>query len=125
MGWIKDVLHCRRAVREVDTLSERDLHELGLSRDEARAFARIPPEVTARVARMASVYGLGADDIQHDIPGYRALVAACATCGRAGECRDRLEDAARLTPADMAFCPNAATFGRLASSPSPYRRFAF
>ncbi len=110
MGWINNVLQCRRAVREVDALSERDLNELGLSRDEVRAFARTSPEVTARVARMASVFGLEAADIQRDIPGYRDLVASCATCGRAGECRDRLQDAAHLTPDDVDFCPNAPAY---------------
>jgi hypothetical protein len=109
-GWIRDVLACRRAVREVDALSVRDLNELGLSRDEARTFARTSCEVTARVAGMASVYGLEADDIQRDAPAYRELVAACATCSRVGECRDRLKDAPHLTPDDVVFCPNAKVY---------------
>ncbi len=121
-GWIRDVLACRRAVREVDALSERDLGELGLSRSEARSFARVSPEVTARVAGMASVYGLGAADIQRDIPAYRELVAACATCRRGEDCRDRLRDADQLAPGDVAFCPNAPTFRRLAFGTPPRPR---
>lgn len=109
-GWIEDMLARWQAEREVDALSARDLTELGLSRPEAHTLARTPPEVTGRVARMASVFGLTTADIQRDLPTYRELVAACATCSHVGECRDRLQDAAQLSPDDVEFCPNAKVY---------------
>ncbi len=124
VGWFQELLARWQAVSEIDALSERDLDELGLSRSQARALARTPPTVTDRVARMTSVYGLTAGDMQRDVPGYRDLVAACATCGCAATCRDMLQEAARLSPDDVAFCPNAAVYSQKAGHQTdPLSRF--
>jgi hypothetical protein len=123
LDWLRDYLQQRAARREAAALSASDLQNIGLTRAEAEALFSMPPEITGRVARMASVYELTRADIRRDGAAYRDLVAGCALCSRVRECGERLADVSQLSPGDVSFCPNSAAFARLASRPFTRRAF--
>ncbi len=110
---IKELMARWHAMREVDSMTDRDLDDLGMTRGQVNRFVRMPRDVPDRVAAMAGIFGLSADQIKADHGRYLDLLDTCGTCGHRGACIRRLDgDPAQ---AQDRFCPNAAEFRNMAA----------
>jgi len=111
---IKEWQAHRRLENEIAAMPVGEIAGMGLTRQDLRATARMPPEQIARMERMASVFGLpegwqGAD------PALAADVSrTCANCSANSTCRHVMAD---LDDADLrelaGFCPNAGTYAAM------------
>ncbi len=101
----------KRAADEeaVLALSERELADLGVSRDQALALVRMPPEVPERVAAMAKIFGVTEADLAGNRADWEELLTTCAACAETRICRRFLARDER-DPANARFCPNAPHF---------------
>ena len=107
---IKTLVHRWRDLKEVASLSPRDLDDLGMSRAQVEAFVRMPHDVPDRVAAMAQIFGLTPEQIEADHPAYIDLLYTCGQCKTRTACRAVLDRGAGSHPADAAFCLNKTAF---------------
>ncbi len=91
-------------------LSDRDLADLGLGRDQALNLMRLPDDVPGRVAAMGAIFGLSEAELTRDRGQWEDLLHTCAACRATGPCRRFLDRGAAADPAEADFCPNAAAF---------------
>lgn len=100
-------------IKSLEALTDRDLADLGMTRDQVRDFILMPPDVPNRVARMAAIFGIPEADLKAHHADYLELLGTCAHCTDRAACSVilRNEDVAR--PQDAAFCPNGERFAAL------------
>jgi hypothetical protein len=101
-----------RELAEIQDLSEADLNDLALSRDQLRALVEIPPDVADRVARMAQIFGLTPEDLTADRGEYVDVLATCSTCQTRAECAHEMAKGDAADAENCGFCVNAGTFAR-------------
>jgi len=107
---LKSLLKRWRDTADVESLTERDLSDLGVTRDQVRRFVRMPPDVPNRVVAMGAIYGLSEGELRRNHQTWTDLLEICATCPDRGACRHVLAKAALANPRDAAFCPNRDNF---------------
>ena len=107
---IKTLLHRWHDLAEVSALSDRDLDDLGMTRDQVERFVRMPADVPDRVAAMGEIFGISAEELKRDHNTWLDLLQTCGTCHERGACAHVLERGALSRPQDCGFCPNAAAF---------------
>lgn len=95
--------------------TDRDLAELGLTRDQADRLARLPRTVPERMTAMAAIFGLTPEDLERNRAGWIEIAETCAECRHKGECRDMLAKGEAATRDDTGFCPNAAHYAGLSA----------
>lgn len=115
---IKALMGRWQDLKEVDSLSERDLDDLGMSRDQVRAFIRMPHDIADRVKHMAEIFGIGEEELHLNHESYVEILSTCGTCKERGKCSHLLAHAATAKPADAGFCLNAETFAAQAAQPA-------
>lgn len=103
-----------RDQREIDALSDREVEDLGLTRDQLRAFARVPMDVPERLVAMAAIFGLTEADVKRNYADYLELLEVCAQCGARRECAETLDHFTTAKPASCGFCPNSTSYERMA-----------
>ena len=104
-------LHSRiKALAEIDNLSESDLTDLGLNRDQMRMLVAIPRDVGDRVAAMARLFGVDPAGLQADRSEFVDVLAKCSQCQVLGQCAHELAKGDAADPENCGFCVNAATF---------------
>lgn len=113
---IRTLLHRLSEVKEVNALSDRDLSDLGLSRDQVMQFLHMPTDITERVTAMGAIFGVPEADLKRDHAQWIDLLTTC------GHCADRKACSAVLgsdhpQPADCGFCGNRRSFADLALHP--------
>ena len=113
---IKTLLTRWHDFNEVDSLSDRDLADLGMSREQVRAFAQMPPDVGQRVTAMATIFGVPEADLKRDHSQWVELLSSCSRCGDRVACGQALARGEITRPEDAGFCPNRGTFTGLARS---------
>lgn len=111
---IKTLVHRWRDLKEVASLSDRDLDDLGMTRDQVEAFVRMPQDVPDRVAAMAQIFGLTGAQIKANHDAYIDLLYTCGQCKDRGACRKVLDHAELARPADAGFCRNKTAFEQAA-----------
>ncbi|MEY4981746.1 MAG: hypothetical protein RIR62_12 [Pseudomonadota bacterium] len=111
---VRDFLLKWRERTEIDALTDRDLRDLGLSRDQVRTIARMPADSAARMAAMARLFGITAAALTRDHALYHELLCACGSCKDRAACALVLDKGDLARPSDCAFCPNAQSFAALA-----------
>lgn len=94
----------------VAALDDRELADLGLTRDQALNLARLPAWVPDRVAAMGRLFGLAEADLIRDRGLWEDLLLTCRDCRQLAACRRLLDRDDRPEPTEAAFCPNAARF---------------
>jgi hypothetical protein len=99
-----------RDLAEVSALSDRDLMDLGVSRDQAMQLASLPDDVPGRVAAMGKIFGIPEDDLHRDRATWQELLAVCHQCRELRACRSLMDRAETATPGDVGFCPNWTQF---------------
>lgn len=115
---IKALLERWHDVKEINALSERDLDDLGMSRDQVQAFARMPRDISERVSHMAAVFGLSDAEIHMNHEAYLGLLTTCGSCRARNQCTHVLAKGALAVPAEATFCLNAENFAAQAAHPA-------
>lgn len=115
---IRTLIHRLLEVTEADALSDRDLLDLGISRDQLRAFLRMPKDLTERVTAMAAIFGVPEGDLKRNSPQWIDLLATCGHCADRGACRKVLDRGRAARPEEATFCGNRAVFADLAQHPA-------
>jgi hypothetical protein len=111
---IKALLQRWQEVKEIEALTDRDLDDLGMSRDQIRAFAAMPRDVADRVSAMGAIFGIPAAELRRDHAQWLDLLETCGHCGDRGACAVALAQGDLTHPRDCGFCPNRAAFAALA-----------
>jgi hypothetical protein len=111
---IRDFMLRWRELQEIEALTDRDLDDLGMTRDQVETFARMPRDTASRMAAMAALFGIPAADLKRDHALYQEMLCTCGTCSDRAACALVLERGELARPSDCAFCPNAASFAALA-----------
>lgn len=101
-----------RRIAVPEALSDEDLADLGLNRDDYRILVKGGPGARNRLVAMARTFGLSEADIDKHRGVALDLAEACATCGEARTCQKAIEGRGEL-PVDR--CPNAAIYRMLAA----------
>ena len=111
---IRSLLDRLHEVQEVNALSDRDLDDLGMSREQVLDFVRMPRDITERVNAMGAIFGVSEADLKRDHAQWVDILSTCGHCTSRSACSHALADAA-TQPADCTFCGNRAVFADLAS----------
>lgn len=106
-----------RELSEIEEMTEHDLADLGLSRDQMRALIAIPKDVGDRVAAMGAVFGLSMAELADDRSEYVDMLCNCTGCTARGECAQELAKGDAADPENCGFCVNAGTFAEHARHP--------
>jgi hypothetical protein len=107
---IKALVDHWHEMKEVESLTERDLDDLGMTRSQVEAFVRMPHDVPDRVIAMAEIFGLSEAQIKADHDGYVNLLYTCGHCKERGACTLLLERGSLTGPEDARFCLNKHAF---------------
>lgn len=107
---IRHLMKKYRDLSEIADLSDRELADLGVSRDQAMSLASIPEGVAGRVVAMAQVFGLSQDDLMRNRGEWADLIETCNGCTTRSECRSFMAAGRPGGPAAVDFCPNRANF---------------
>lgn len=113
---IKALVDHWHQMKEVASLTDRDLDDLGMTRDQVEAFVRMPNDVPDRVAAMAKIFGLTEAQIRADHDSYVELLHTCGNCRDRGACALVLERGDLSRPADAGFCLNKRAFADQAAA---------
>ena len=113
---IKALVDHWHQLNEVESMTDRDLDDLGMTRDQVEAFVRMPPDVPDRVAAMAAIFGLTETQIKADHDAYVDLLQTCGHCRERGACALVLERGDLSRPADAGFCKNKFAFANQAAA---------
>ena len=111
---IRALLQHLHNVQEVNAMTDRDLDDLGMSRDQVLAFLRMPHDVSERVAAMGAIFGIPETVLKRDHAEWVELLTVCGHCADRAACSKVLARADFATPADAGFCGNRRTFANLA-----------
>ena len=110
------ILQRQTLERELNGLNDRQLRDLGVTRDQIPLLVSAHPEATELLTRMLERLGITEAEIDSNIGLRDVLKRTCAFCLVRQECRRFLKLPNREdTDGYRAFCPNAAEFEDLRS----------
>lgn len=112
--WLRDWRDRRRQAQEIARMGPREFGDIGLGRDELLGFLRFPRDLNDRMRRMAAVFGADFARLERVRGLYTEAAHACGTCAHRDSCARELWAEGGTSPERCAFCPNAATYARLA-----------
>ncbi len=114
---IKALMERWHDIKEINDLTEHDLDDLGMSREQVLAFARMPHDISDRVKHMGRVFGIPDTALQLDHNSYLEILSTCGSCRDRSKCAHLLarEDA---VPQEASFCLNAEVFAAEAERPA-------
>jgi uncharacterized protein YjiS (DUF1127 family) len=103
-----------RSIADVQALSDRELADLGMGRDQAVKLAAAPADT---VDRMARIFAVDPELLHRDRGTMMALAETCADCGARDTCAATLALETALpgsvAASDCGFCANAADYRML------------
>jgi uncharacterized protein YjiS (DUF1127 family) len=102
-------------IKSLDTLTDRDLADLGMSRAQVEAFILMPQDVPDRVARMAAIFGIPEVELKANHTDYLELLGTCAQCRDRAACALVLQKGDIARPKDADFCPNSGIYAHRSS----------
>lgn len=114
--WFRGRRDRRRQAAEIQTMDRRELADIGLGREELLGFLRFPRDLNDRMRRMAAVFGADFARVERVRGLYTEAAHACGTCVQRDACARELWAEAGTSPERCSFCPNAATYARLAAA---------
>ena len=100
---IKTLMTRWQDAKEIDALSERDLDDLGMTRDQVLAFSRMPADIA---------------DLRRNQQDYRDILSTCSTCRDRAKCSHLLGRGADALAAEATFCLNAEVFEANTAQPA-------
>lgn len=95
----------RRDLDEIAALDDRDLTDIGITREALEYLVEVEPAVYGRMSRMAALHGLTPADLQQDRADLTHLVQTCDHCRSKGRCESTLARVG-VQAEDTGFCPN-------------------
>ena len=101
-------------VQEVNALSDRDLDDLGMSREQVLAFLKMPRDISERVTAMGKIFGISGVELKRDHAQWVDLLTVCGHCADRAACSRVLGKGLLAQPSDAPFCGNRVTFAQLA-----------
>jgi hypothetical protein len=107
---IRALLHRINEVREIDAMTDRDLDDLGMTRDQVRDFLRMPRDISQRVTAMGAIFGLTEAELKRDHGEWVDLLSTCGHCADRGACARVLQLGDLAHPDQADFCGNRAAF---------------
>ena len=116
---IKTLLHRWHDLAEVSALSDRELDDLGMTRDQLRAFLSMPKDIGQRVTAMAAIFGVSEVELKRDHSQWLDLLTVCGHCADRAACASELAKGEAAHAADCGFCGNRESFGDLRRRPAP------
>lgn len=114
---LRQLLQRHRDLAEVAALSDHELADLGVSRDQAEQLAALPDDISGRITAMGRIFGLSESDLLRDRAVWQELLAVCHSCRELRACRRLLDHADTASPGDAGFCPNWEQFAELDRAP--------
>ncbi len=112
---IRSLLHHLNEVQEVHALSDRDLDDLGMTREQVLAFLKMPRDITERVAAMGAIFGLSGSELKRDHGLWVDLLTTCGHCADRGSCGKLLAKGPGAQASEATFCGNGGTFKDIAT----------
>ena len=109
---LMDRLH---EVQEVNSLSDRDLNDLGMSREQVLGFLKMPRDISERVTAMGQIFGVPELDLKRNHAQWVDLLTVCGHCADRSACAHVLAKGAEAKPSEAPFCGNRGTFADLAA----------
>jgi len=110
---IRALLHRLHEVNEVDSLTDRDLADLGMSRSQLREFLRMPHDISERVTAMGAIFGVPEAALRRDHGEWVELLTTCGHCTERRTCARVLSLGPEVDPASVDFCGNSEVFATL------------
>lgn len=104
--------HQGQAFRDLADLTDRQLEDIGLQRDELVLAVAGAAEAPERVGMMASKLGISAETMEHRRALLNGMVKRCAVCRNKVLCAWWLAEGG-AQDAYREFCPNAGAFVEL------------
>ena len=105
---IRSLLNRLHEVKEVEALTDRDLADIGISRNQMLDFLRMPQDINERVIAMGAIFGVPAADLKRDYGLWLDLLTNCGHCADRTACARALGRGA--DKADCGFCGNRDAF---------------
>lgn len=102
-------------VQEVNALSDRDLDDLSMTRDQVLAFLRMPRDINDRVTAMGAIFGLSQVELKRDHGLWVEILSTCGHCADRGACARLLAKGDQAQPSEATFCGNRGAFADLAT----------
>lgn len=102
-------------VQEVNSLSDRDLDDLGMSREQVLGFLRMPRDISERVVAMGKIFGVSEVELKRDHGQWVDLLTVCGHCADRAACGHVLAKGTAAKSSEAHFCGNRATFGALSA----------
>lgn len=107
---IRTLIQHLHDVTEANALSDRDLADLGISRDQMLQFLRMPQDISERVAAMGAIFGVPEADLKRDHGQWIDLLTTCGHCADREACSKVLAKGSAAQPSEATFCGNRSTF---------------
>lgn len=102
-------------VQEVNSLSDRDLDDLGMSREQVLDFLKMPRDIGERVSAMGKIFGLSQAELKRDHALWVEILSTCGHCADRAACAKLLATGDTAQPGEATFCANRGTFADLAA----------
>lgn len=111
---IRSLIDRLHEVHEVNSLSDRDLDDLGMSREQLLGFLRMPRDISERVKAMGEIFGISEVDLKRDHNQWVELLTVCGHCSDRAACSHLLAKGAQAQPSEAVFCGNRSAFSSIA-----------
>ncbi len=112
---IRSLIDRLHEVQEVNALSDRDLDDLGMSREQVLGFLKMPRDISERVTAMGRIFGVSELDLKRDHAQWVDLLTVCGHCADRAACARVLAQGAAARSSEAHFCGNRTSFGALAT----------
>jgi Family of unknown function (DUF6455)/Domain of unknown function (DUF1127) len=112
---IRALINRLHDVQEVNSLSDRDLDDLGMSREQVLGFLKMPRDISERVTAMGQIFGVPELELKRDHAQWVDLLTVCGHCADRNACSHVLVKGTAAQPSDAQFCGNRASFADLAA----------
>jgi hypothetical protein len=112
---IRALMNRLHEVQEVHSLSDRDLDDLGMSREQVLGFLKMPRDISERVTAMSQIFGVSELELKRDHSQWVDLLTVCGHCADRAACAHVLAKGEAAKPSEAQFCGNRGTFTDLAA----------
>ena len=112
---IRHLIDRLHEVQEVKALSDRDLDDLGMSREQVLGFLRMPRDISERVTAMGRIFGVPEVELKRDHVQWVELLTVCGHCADRAACARVLAKGEAAQPSEAHFCGNRGSFGAISA----------
>lgn len=110
---IRALIHRLHEVQEVNALSDRDLDDLGMTRQQVLAFLDMPRDISERVTAMGAIFGLSETELKRDHGLWVEILSTCGHCADRSACTRLLARGDHAQKSEATFCGNRDAFSDL------------